>query len=163
MEELVKRLAKTRQDLELAALCRDALYDEATTTPQWHAYEEQRTEVEQLKLEVQAADAELREGALAEHQVTGAKHLFGGVQVKMFTVISYDPDKAKSYCINHGLQAALKLDAKVFERAVPALGLDWVTVEQEPRATIPTDLSAYVPAPGLEPVLEVAVIECVPA
>ena len=163
MEELVKRLAKARQDLELATLCRDALYDEATTTPQWHAYEEQRTEVDQLPLEVQAVDVELREAALAEHMHTGSKHLYGGVQIKMFTVMTYDPDKAKSYCINHGLQAALKLDAKVFERAVPALGLDWVTVEQEPRATIPTDLSAYVPAPEPEPVPEVAVIECVPA
>lgn len=55
--------------------------------------------------------------------------------------------------LEDAIRAAVKtvLDAKVFEKAAPSLGLDFVTIAEEPQATIASDLTDYLLASEARP------------
>ena len=61
----------------------------------------------------------------------------------MFTVRDYPEDKAFAWAKESGL--ALALDKKAFEKSASVQPLDFVTVREEPKVTISSDLSAFVP------------------
>lgn len=90
------------------------------------------------------AEANVRAVALAEYAANQDKHPHPAVTIKVYEVLAYDAEQAKSYAIAHNLPKLLKLDAKIFEKAANGLDLDFVTVTEEPRATIATDLSEWV-------------------
>jgi len=99
-------------------------------------------DTKQSEAEMYAAgiEAEIRESALALYDEDS--ELPARVAVKQFTVVTVaDELKAKEWCIAH-FTPALKLDAKVFEKAakdgnIPA---DLATVTKEARAQIATKL-----------------------
>ncbi len=64
------------------------------------------------------------------------------MQVKTFNVLKYDPECARSYCIEH-LPHALKLDTAAFEKTAKTIPLDFVTMTTEARVQIASDLSTY--------------------
>ena len=72
----------------------------------------------------------------------GDKTPHPAVQIKMYTTLTYDTDDALAYAREH-LPGALKLVKGVFEKAAKAVEPDFVTIGQEPRATIARDLSEY--------------------
>ena len=91
---------------------------------------------------------ELRRLALATYQDDPTNKKPGpGVAIRMVTRWEYDAQLALEWVVEHGLVKMVKLDAKAFEKAAPALGLLDVTLVEEAQATISTNLSK---ALGLE-------------
>lgn len=95
-------------------------------------------EIEVTARAVEACEDAIRRLGLEEYNRTKEKNLFGGVQVKIFTVISYDKLKAFKWALEHKL--ALKLDIKVFEDLAKKTPIDFVEVKQEPRVQIPSKI-----------------------
>lgn len=82
--------------------------------------------------------------AEAIHATTGEKKPCEGVQVKVSTVQEYDPAQALAWA--RTTQMALipeSLDVKAFEKIAKASPLPFVTVREEGKAQLATDLSAY--------------------
>ena len=80
------------------------------------------------------AEATLRAMTLAAFCETGNKNPAPGVAVKIFQTFAYDPKEALKWAMSH--QVALSLDKKSFEAFAKATPLDFVTINEEPRAQI---------------------------
>ncbi len=85
-------------------------------------------------------EGQVRELAVAAYHETGSKKPAPGVGIRLMTRLEYDPQEALFYALEHQLVSMLKLNAKVFEKAAPALDFDWVTTTDEVQATIATDI-----------------------
>lgn len=68
---------------------------------------------------------------------TKEKSLYGGIGIKEYTTITYDPKKATDWALEKKM--FLNLDAKAFEKAAPSLNLDWVKTGKEPKVTFPKE------------------------
>lgn len=102
-------------------------------------------------LEVACADkadakARVHAVALASYEATGNKQPHPAVKVILYTILDYDLADALEYARQH-LPKALKLDKRTFERAAKAIEPDFVTIGQEPRTRIASDLSSYLDTP----------------
>lgn len=106
-----------------------SLLDEATQTAQL----------------VTEAEDTLRILALQAYTVTGNKQPAPGVSVRVLTKLEYNPKEALKWAMSH--QIALSLDKKSFEGFAKATPLDFVTIREEPQATIASDLEKLYPAP----------------
>lgn len=100
---------------------------------------ELRKEAALLAQEVTIAETRLRGEALLiyEKDMTN-KQVAPGIVVKEFTEIGYDKKRAFDWAVDHKM--ALLLDEKTFEKIAPSANLDFVTVQQIPKATISQDL-----------------------
>jgi len=94
----------------------------------------------------------VRKAALEEYAKSGNKRPHPAVAMRINKRLRYDADAALEYC-RKNFNAAVKtvLDAKVFEKVAPNLGLDFVQITEEPQATIASDLTDYLPAPEARP------------
>ena len=94
----------------------------------------------------------VRKAALEEYARSGNKRPHPAISMRINKRLRYDVGAALEYCRKH-FDAAVKtvLDARVFEKAAPSLGLDFVTIIEEPQATIASDLTDYLPAPEARP------------
>jgi hypothetical protein len=93
-------------------------------------------------------DALMRAAMVAHYNETGEKKPAPGLEVKVSRVLSYDLDKAFAYCIEN-MTGALSLNTKVFEKimlAIPDTRPGWISIADEPKATVALDLSAVVSA-----------------
>jgi hypothetical protein len=115
-----------------------ALHD----TPEWERYEEMRGEVQAVNELLSTLLMTVKYDALSAYQATGAKQPESGVTIKMYSVLKYDLDTAEDWC-RENAPTLLSLDVKRFEKAAKTLPGAPVEIEQEPRATIASDLSAY--------------------
>jgi len=68
------------------------------------------------------------------YQVTGSKELASGVRVREMTRLTYDPQDALAWAIEHRL--ALILDSKTFDQLARVTALPFVTYWREPQATL---------------------------
>ncbi len=84
------------------------------------------------------AETKLRELTLKAYAETGNKAPAPGVSIRVRTILSYLGSKALEWAMEHKM--ALKLDTSAFEKIVKATPLDFVTITQEPQATIATKL-----------------------
>jgi hypothetical protein len=96
-----------------------------------------------LRREIEATEGAVRGMALVEYEQTGEKKIIPGVEVKIGKVYSYDAEKAFAWAqgANQFVLPA-QLDKKAFEKALPVLKLDFVTVDDDPKAQIASDLLA---------------------
>jgi hypothetical protein len=137
IEQALDELKDLRFHAEDLAAAKRMMIEEVKTQPEYRALEEANIEalrtIEQYELDIRAA--------VLEHYNADAA-IPDRTQVKLFTVVQIpDELKAKEWSIAH-FTPALKLDAKVFEKAakdgnIPA---DLATVTKEPRAQISTKL-----------------------
>ena len=111
-----------------------------------------------LKKETEMGEADARALALRAYADTKTVKPTAGVEIKLFSVLDYDPAAALRWAKEH--QVALvpeALDVKTFEtiaKAAPIAGL--TTIRTEPKATVATDLTkalakaagAAIPATG---------------
>lgn len=102
-----------------------------------------------LSVAMEAAEAKVRELALAEHALTGEYRPAEGVQVKLFSKVNYQQDEAEKWCLAHAAKY-LTLDTKAFEKAASVLRDLGAPVEltKEARAQIASDLSAWLTSEG---------------
>lgn len=97
-----------------------------------------------LSVAVGAAEAKVRELALAEHALTGEYKPADGIQIKEFNKVVYEPEQARVWCVTYATKY-LQLDTKAFEKAASVLRDLGAPVEltKEARAQIATDLDVW--------------------
>ncbi|MEN6507012.1 MAG: hypothetical protein ABFD92_20955 [Planctomycetaceae bacterium] len=144
LNDSVKYLAQARKEAADVRAEVEAAQAALEATTEWTTLQTEKARLARYALAESEADANLRELARSVYENSdGNKHPHPAVTVKLFDVLVYDPGQAKSYAIAH-LPNALKLDARAFEKAARVLGLDFVTIVTDARATIATDLSEWV-------------------
>ena len=84
------------------------------------------------------AEEELRQEAVQAFLATGEKRPSPGVEVRLYDVLIYDSLKAFEWALEH--KQALQLSKPVFEKIAKADKPEFVTITQEPRALIASDL-----------------------
>jgi len=85
------------------------------------------------KQAVRQAEEALRRLAIEIYQTTGRKELASGVRVREMARLTYDPQDALTWAIEHRL--ALVLDVKTFDQLARVTVLPFVTYWVEPQAT----------------------------
>jgi hypothetical protein len=136
-EQLLDELRDLRFHAEDLAAAKRTMIEEVKDKPDYQALEEASLEATAT---IETYEAAIRAAVMARYLADAA--IPDRTQVKLFTVVQIpDELKAKEWSIAH-FTPALKLDAKVFEKAakdgnIPA---DLATVTKEPRAQISTKL-----------------------
>ena len=94
------------------------------------------------------AEATLRAAAIEAYKATGNKTPGPGLAIKIMTRLEYELKDALTWAIEHKM--ALKLDSSAFEKIAKTTTLEFVRVDEEPMATIATDLDKALanPAPA---------------
>ena len=87
----------------------------------------------------QEAETELREMTLQEYVETGNKSPLPGIGIRIMTRLNYESQKAMEWAMEHKL--ALKLDSSAFEKIAKTSNLPFVSITDEPTATIATELA----------------------
>ena len=85
-----------------------------------------------------AAEAKLRAMTLEAYLETGNKAPAPGIGIRILTKLDYKTETAFEWAVNHRL--ALKLDVPAFEKIAKASPLEFVSLREEPQATIATVL-----------------------
>ncbi|MDZ4246177.1 MAG: hypothetical protein U1D67_03550 [Dehalococcoidia bacterium] len=96
--------------------------------------------IELYQKRLEYSEDSLRTAALEQFKLDGNRKPTPGVEVKMFTELTYEPKQALAWAMEHKI--ALALDKKVFEyiakQGTP--GTEFASVTETPRAQIATDL-----------------------
>ena len=80
----------------------------------------------------------LREMALQTYASTQDKQVAPGIGIRVRTVLNYESKDAMEWAVKHEL--ALKLDPSAFEKIAKTSNLSFVTITEEPQATIAAEL-----------------------
>jgi hypothetical protein len=125
-----------------------AAYDEAYAD----FCEENRLLIEVLedtKGEVERFEEGAREAALVHYEKTGQKTLDYGFTVGVYKTHQYDERQAITYCVEHSLKIALKLNKATFKKLLDSEVIEHggcqYTIGEEPRARIAKDLGKHLP------------------
>ena len=133
LREQIKVVAKTRRKSKEKADKRKSMYD---------AFIELNTDffadVVVAATVVSEAEDKLRELTLQAYAETGNKAPVKGVGIREVTKLEYDTKEAFVWALEHKM--FLKLDVKPFEVMAKSVDIDFVTITQEPQATIATNL-----------------------
>ena len=142
LSNAVKDLATVRQtETEIKAEVAD-IQAELEASGLWKLLQERKALLGSAQGAANLQADYVRELALRAYDVAGDKRVHPAVQVKMYAILDYDPANALNYAREH-LPGALKLNRQAFEKVAKVAGLDFVTMDQEPRAVIAGDLSKY--------------------
>lgn len=98
------------------------------------------SQVEAARFETKRTEDDARFLAIDAYRLSANNHPAPGVQIKMFTRLTYNDELALAWAKEHGL--AIALDRRVFEKIAVVDPPAFVGVVQEPVATISTDLSS---------------------
>ncbi len=143
MENKIKELAQARASLAYAKDKARILEAELLSNP---VYVQLKGTIQTIADTISQMEESLRAAALESFALDGNKKPHPAVTIKMFSSVKIaNEESATEWCFAN-FRPALKLDAKIFEKAakdgnVPS-GL--VVVGEEPKAQIATDLSEYV-------------------
>ena len=85
------------------------------------------------------AETKLRELTLQAYAETSNKAPEVGVGIRVKTILGYLASEAMDWAMEHKL--ALKLDTSSFEKIAKTNNLPFVTITEEPQATIATELN----------------------
>lgn len=102
--------------------------------------------------DVSALEAMVKFTTLEEYRATGDKKPHEACGVRMVTKIKYDYSEAREWA-EKNLPEAIVLDTGLFEKFAKeqkTRPLEFVTIKQEPSATIKTDLAQYAPVEATE-------------
>ncbi|KKN60894.1 hypothetical protein LCGC14_0527650 [marine sediment metagenome] len=133
LEEQIKVVAVARRNAEGAIAYKKTLHDEWETK---HA--EFLSSVASKSQVVAEAEAKLRELTLQAYTETGNKAPAKGVGIREVTKLEYDAVTAIGWALEHKIM--LKLDVSTFEKYAKQNPIAFVTISQEPQATIATNL-----------------------
>lgn len=137
-------LAQLRQALADEKAAVDQGWKAVAATEVYKAWQARVMAKKQAEEEVRNYEDIIRLAALTQYKRTGEKKIGFGVSVRMNRKLAYGDDEALSYC-KHGFTAALTFDRKVLDNmlfSMPANLLPaFVTLTEEPQATIATDLA----------------------
>ena len=132
-------LRKKHQDTQNAAKRAQEVLE---TEPLWQKVQSFKTDAATVGELVSKLETEIRNEATLDYLDNGVKDL-GGVQIKIFTLLVYNESAAINYCLEHNHANLLKLNKTGFEKVAKELQPDFVTIKEEPRAQIATNLNKY--------------------
>lgn len=135
----IARLRREQVQLkeEIAAL--NELRDQTPEGLKSRAAQEQYVEISTQLVEIEGI---YRAECVTEYNETGEKKLPGG-QIKIYTSLKYDEPAAVDWCLAHEHGTLLKLDKSGFEKVAKELKPDIVTIKEEPKMTLSSDLSEF--------------------
>lgn len=142
LKDKLKKLAELRIVEEELKAYAEKSFDAVQELPEWKLYQEDKEEVDYIKEQIDELRAEINELTIQEYIVSGEKKPAPGVGIRVYTVLNYDEAEALEYCRNN-LTPALRLDKRTFEKIAKDSNFSFVEYEEEPRATIASDLSEY--------------------
>jgi hypothetical protein len=99
-------------------------------------------EAKQLGSERTSAEAMLRASTLAHYEQTNETRPTAGVQVKLYTQLDYDPEKADKWTRERGIARIPEqiipesFDQRAFEKIAKVTPIDFVVKKQEPKVRI---------------------------
>jgi hypothetical protein len=151
LDQLTAQLALARTEQAAAALALDELASEIeqyVNDRYGFRLQDAKNAVSEKNIVVRDLADFVRDRAVRLFvQDSTRKKLNSAVTIKEYTVLVYDSSDALEFARQH-VPKALKLDKRTFEKAARVLEPDFVTVTKEPRATIASDLSAWLPQEG---------------
>ncbi len=133
LQEQIKVVVKARQQSQGLNDRRKALYDDLQMM-----HSNLFSDMVVAKTLVENEEMLLRELTLQAYAETGNKTPAVGVGIREVTKLNYDGKVAFDWAKSHKM--ALQLDKKAFEKIAKADTPDFVTISQEPQATIATNL-----------------------
>jgi len=132
--EQVKRVADLRLKQAELKEKKEALFAD------WeNLHRELLNDIITANLDTQKAEETLRNEAIISYEIDGNRKPVPGVEIKLFTRLSYETGKAFDWALDHKI--SLSLDKKIFETLAKVNPPPFVTIRQEPMAQIATDLS----------------------
>lgn len=137
IDKLLDQLKEAREKSAEARKARQSIIEAAQKTIDYQVADEATNAADDL---ITQLEANIKQQALSLHELCA--ELPERVAVKMFTVIDpYDEQKAKEWSLSH-FTPAIKLDTKVFEKAVKDgnIPVELATTHKEARAQIATKL-----------------------
>lgn len=142
MNQQVRILAHLRRHEDNAKSLVECIENEIATSGLGQKLARARDLLAATKLDRAEAEDNLRNIALAQYETDGDKQPHPAIGIAIYTILDYDEGQALDYARLH-LPKALRLDKRVFEKAAKAIEPDFVTIGQEPRVRIASDLSQY--------------------
>ena len=133
LRDQIKVVIEARERARNANLLKVAEYNKWVEANQ-HLYDYETA----TKLECNEAEGRLRELTLQAYAETGNKAPMLGVGIREVTKLEYDTKEAFAWAVEHKM--AIKLDTSAFEKIAKLSPPEFVTVFQEPQATIATQL-----------------------
>ncbi len=106
---------------------------------------------QEAKTKREKAEEALREAGLKEYEVTKDKHPIPGTEIKVSVKLVYEPETALAWAIEHKQAVRpASLNAKEFEAIVKAMAEkpDFVTMKEEAKATLASDMAAVLEGVG---------------
>uniref|UniRef100_A0A6M3J5B0 Uncharacterized protein n=1 Tax=viral metagenome TaxID=1070528 RepID=A0A6M3J5B0_9ZZZZ len=133
LKELINEVVEARAKATELKSQRDALLEE------WNKSNQELFDaLTQAGAGVAIAETKLREKAIETYLKTLDKAVAPGVGIRVMTKLGYDSKEAMDWAVKHEL--ALKLDTSAFEKIAKTNNLPFVTMSEEPTATIATNL-----------------------
>ena len=140
MSNLTEQVAAVHQARQRAFRAQATIDEEYAL---WLAeHQEPADDLKDAKEAVAAAEAALREMTLAAYTATGNKQPAPGVGIRVVQRLDYEPMQALVWAKAHDI--GLALNKVEFERMAKITLPDFVTITDQPTATIATDLSEAV-------------------
>ena len=126
--------------VEARAVLKEVLEKRMAEFQKWQEANEQLyTNEAQAKIDCREAEDQLRELALGTFAKTGDKAVAPGVGIRMMTQLAYEVKDAFTWALEHKL--ALEVNRLAFEKIAKMSNLPFVTITEEPSATIATELN----------------------
>lgn len=139
--KLVGSLAVVRDAIARMKEAVKVLEEELAQTPAAKRLAACRVELTNRKAEEDILTGAVKLTALRATLVDGKPH--PAVTLKNFTVLVYNEEQAFDYCVAH-LPGALKLQKSPFEKVAKVAKLPFVRITSEQRASIDSNLTAYI-------------------
>ena len=136
LRELATQRLALANEQELVKECEAWLAE----TPQGKKLTEYKESAAKARARCDAADARVRELALASYAATGSKQPAKGVTIRVGKRLVYDRIKASEWA-RANAPALFALDIKAWEKAAPTLPDAPIEVVEEPSVAIASDLA----------------------
>ena len=147
LTDQLRELAEARVRLSECQVAESVCGEAARETSEWQVWQQALARRREQENSIANLESDVRVRACEAFGETGIAKPAEGISIRLFTTLAYDLTAVTNWCrgIMPGL---LMLDTKRFERMAREDLLPGAPVEiiKEPRATIATDLSAYLDA-----------------
>jgi len=94
--------------------------------------------IEKTKEQTALMEDIVRSNALDHYRLNKNKHICMGVGIRVMQDVLFDDDLALAWSMEH--KVALRLDIPMFKKIAKAQPIDFVTIEDRPIATIPSNI-----------------------
>jgi len=135
LREQINIVVEAREQVQKATALRTAAYQKWLETFKPIIDDETIT-----KSACQEAEDKLREMTVQSYMETGNKSILPGIGIRVRTILGYLASEAMEWAMEHKI--ALKLDTSAFEKIAKTSNLPFVSITEEPQATIATQLEA---------------------